>query len=272
MQGPQQAADLGDPRIVAPSPDRPGFLFGVDPHRAELVHREHPAAAADPLLPEQHRTRRGRLYDHSGQHPDRQQADQHDKGDGDVDQALGRLLPGSHQPGLQLHQWHTVDLVGAHVPGDDVVQIRDDAERHRVVASGLDDLEDFLVRVGAQGDQHRLHGAFAQDAVEIFNLPQHRDVADRWTLRVVAGAHESDDVVHAYGPRVKILQQPLAALVGADDQRLQAADPGNQQVALERPQGEAASPDQADHGEPVRHEEKTREGKAALEVEGGDQQ
>src|SRR6185437_16966298 len=42
--GAQQPADRGDAGVPALRPHRAGLVFGVDAHRAELVHRERLAA------------------------------------------------------------------------------------------------------------------------------------------------------------------------------------------------------------------------------------
>ena len=57
---PKEPADVVS-RVSPPGPDRAGARFGIDPHRAELVQREHSAAFPDAPLVIEDRPRRRSL-------------------------------------------------------------------------------------------------------------------------------------------------------------------------------------------------------------------
>ena len=110
--------------------------------------------------------------------------------------------------------------------GDDVVEVGGDPEGDGRcgAAGGVDDAQDLLVAVGAQGDEDRLHPLAADDAAQVLDLAEDGQPAHLGHHRFAGGAHESDDLVALGGRRVEGLQQAVAALVGADDHGVAAAD------------------------------------------------
>ena len=216
-------------------------------------------------MPEEDGTARVELDQQGDQQPQRRQPDEHDGGHREVHGALERHLSGRHQMRLELHQRHAVNLTRAHVPHDDVVQIRRDAVGDGQAAAGFDDLQHLFVRVGLQCDQDAVDRRVDEDALQVARLAQHRNTLDDSALLCLLGTDEADDVVPFRRRFAQGVQQADAARFAADDDGPAPADAADDQVFLQTAHPEAPTGDEDEGGQPVHADQRSREREAAVQ-------
>src|SRR5919106_1639186 len=174
-------------------------------------------------------------------------------------------LPPEHVLHLHLAElWREVE-----VARDELVYARKGLHRHARVAARVHDPLPNLAAGGGYGDDDLVRLVVAQEVREIAGRPEHADAVKAHVPLALVVVHEPHRRVAEAGALLHLLDDELAGVARADDERfLPASDDPAPARALDDRAGEhARSHDEGQEDEPVEDDDRARDAQALDGVE-----
>ena len=195
-------------------------LVGIDHHRPELEERERLHVLAEPLLTEEHRTRR--VAADAPREPEKQRREgcEQERGADDVAGALHRMCGARGVDGRERQQLEALDVVDRDHGPYRLEEAGDEVDLNVQVAQPMDEPELELVTVVRERDHDPLDVVLAHELGDLVRGAEDGNAVEVGAHALRVGIDEADEPDAELGVLPQLASDELTDVARPDDQRV----------------------------------------------------